>query len=115
MSRPADELRTIAGVWGTVTRDPSPSQNDLAIAVYHTMVDPSAVRGVWENVDPDDRTFLIWLLGQRNMLAIVDDVAGLINRPPDEVAAMLERVRRAGLVDVDEVMVRGSRVVSSGD
>ncbi|HET9496627.1 MAG TPA: helicase-associated domain-containing protein [Chloroflexia bacterium] len=115
MSRPADELRAIAGVWGTVTRDPSPSQNDLAIAVYHTMVDPSAVRGVWENVGPDDRTFLTWLLGQRNMLAIVDDLPGLVDRPPDEVGAMLERVRRAGLVDVDDVMVRGSRVVSSGD
>jgi hypothetical protein len=115
MSRPADELRAIAGVWGTITRDPTPSQNDLAIAVYHTMVDPSAVRGVWENVWPEDRTFLTWLLGQRNMLAIVDDVPGLIDRPPDETAAMLERVRRAGLVDVDEVMVRGSRVVSSGD
>jgi hypothetical protein len=78
MSRPADELRAIAGVWGTITRDPTPSQNDLAIAVYHTMVDPSAVRGVWENVWPEDRTFLTWLLGQRNMLAIVDDVPVLL-------------------------------------
>ena len=115
MSRPADELRTIAAVWGTVTRDQSPSQNDLAIAVYHTMVDPSAVRGVWENIGPEDHTFLTWLLGQRNMLAVVDDLPGLIDRPPEEVGALLERVRRAGLVDVDEVMVRGSRVVSSGD
>jgi hypothetical protein len=115
MSRPLDELRAIAATWGTLTRDPNPSQNDLAITVYHTMVDPSAMRGVWENLGTEDRAFLSWLLNQRNMLALVDDLPGLIDRPPDEVTALLERVRQAGLVDVDEVMVRGSRVVSSGD
>jgi hypothetical protein len=115
MSRPLDELRVIAATWGTVTRDAVPSQNDLAIAAYHTLVDPSAIRGVWENLEVEDRAFLAWLMNQRNMLAIVDDVPGLIDRPPDETAAILERLRQAGLVDVDEVMVRGNKVVSSGD
>lgn len=115
MSRPLDELRVIAAAWGTLTRDAIPSQNDLAIAAYHTLVDPSAMRGVWENLEIEDRAFLAWLINQRNMLAIADDVPGLIDRPPDETAAILERLRVVGLVDVDEVMVRGSRVVSSGD
>ncbi len=115
MSRPLDELRVIAAMWGTLTRDAVPSQNDLAIAAYHTLVDPSAVRGVWENLEAEDRAFLAWLINQRNMLAIVDDVPGLIDRTPEETAALLERLRVVGLVDVDEVMVRGSRVVSSGD
>jgi Helicase conserved C-terminal domain len=115
MSRPLDELRSIAASWGTLTRDASPSQNDLAIAAYHTMVDPSAVRAIWENTEVEDRAFLSWLINQRNMLTIVDDLPGLIDRPPDETSALLERLRRIGLVDVDEVMVRGSRVVSSGD
>lgn len=115
MSRPLEELRAIAASWGTLTRDANPSQNDLAIAAYHTMVDPSAVRAIWENTEIEDRAFLIWLINQRNMLAIVDDLPGLIDRPLDETAALLERLRRIGLVDVDEVMVRGSRVVSSGD
>jgi hypothetical protein len=79
------------------------------------MVDPSAIRGIWENLDVEDRVFITWLLNQRNMLALVDDLPGLLDRPPDEVTPLLERVRRIGLVDVDEVMVRGSRVVSSGD
>ena len=115
MSRPLDELRAISTAWGTLTRDASPTQNDLAIAVYHTMVDPSAIRGIWENLDVEERAFISWLLNQRNMLALVDDLPGLLDRPPEEVTPLLERVRRIGLVDVDEVMVRGSRVVSSGD
>ncbi len=115
MSRPLDELRAISTTWGTLTRDANPTQNDLAIAVYHTMVDPSAMRGIWENLDIEEQAFVSWLLNQRNMLALVDDLPGLLDRPPDEVAPLLERVRRTGLVDVDEVMVRGSRVVSSGD
>lgn len=115
MSRPLDELRAISTAWGTLTRDANPTQNDLAIAVYHTMVDPSAVRGMWENLDVEERAFVSWLLNQRNMLALVDDLPGLLDRPPEEVTPLLERVRRSGLVDVDEVMVRGSRVVSSGD
>ncbi|MEO5953820.1 MAG: helicase-associated domain-containing protein, partial [Chloroflexia bacterium] len=58
---------------------------------------------------------LAWLINQRNMLAIVDDLPGLIDRPPTETIALLDRLRKIGMVDVDEVMVRGSRVVSSGD
>src|SRR5689334_319001 len=54
MSRPLDELRAISASWGTLTRDASPTQNDLAIAVYHTMVDASAVRGIWESLDVEE-------------------------------------------------------------
>lgn len=115
MSRPFDELKVISITWGTLTRDPNPTQNDLAVAAYHTMVDPSAVRGVWENLDPEARAFIVWLLNQRNMLALVDELSANLDRPPEEVGTLLERSRRAGVVDVDEVLVRGSRVVSSGD
>lgn len=115
MSRPFDELKVIAEEWGTLTRDPNPTQNDLAIAVYHTMVDSSAARGVWENLDPEVRAFVCWLLNQRNMLAIADDLPAHLDRPIDEVTPLLEQARRVGLVDIDEVLVRGTRVVSSGD
>ncbi|MEA2576006.1 MAG: hypothetical protein QOH93_3304 [Chloroflexia bacterium] len=115
MSRPFDELRVIAATWGTLTREPSPSQNDLAIAVYHTMMDRSAVRGVWESISPEERSFVAWLLNQRNMLALADELPAHLDLPPDEVEQLLARVRRAGLIDVDEALVRGSRVVSSGD
>lgn len=115
MSRPFDELRVIAATWGTLTRDPNPPQNDLAIAVYHTMMDRSAVRGVWEGLSPEERSFVGWLLNQRNMLALADELPAQLDRPPVEVEALLGRVRRAGLIDVDEALVRGSRVVSSGD
>jgi hypothetical protein len=79
------------------------------------MVDRSAVRAVWGNLDPEARSFVGWLLDQRNMLALVDELPALLDTPPDEAAALLERTRRLGLVDVDDVLVRGSRVVSSGD
>ncbi|MDQ6693689.1 MAG: hypothetical protein M3014_04610, partial [Chloroflexota bacterium] len=115
MSRPMDELRQIAATWGTLTRDKDPSQNDLSVAVYHTMLEKSATRGVWEGLSPDDRVFINWLLNQRNMLALADDLPALLGRPVEEVEPQLERVRRAGVVDVDEALVRGSRVVSSGD
>jgi hypothetical protein len=115
MSRPFDELRLIGSLWGTFTRDPNPTHNDLAIAVYHTMVDRSAMRGMWESLDPQARSFLTWLLNQRNMLALLDDLPAQLDRPPEEVLALVEGVRRTGFVDVDEVLVRGSRVVSSGD
>ncbi|HEX8600204.1 MAG TPA: helicase-associated domain-containing protein [Chloroflexia bacterium] len=115
MSRPFEELRVIAATWGTLTRDPNPSQNDLAIAVYHTMMDRSAVRGVWEGISPEERSFIGWLLNQRNMLALADELPAQLDRPPEEVEQLLGRVRRAGLIDVDEALVRGSRVVSSGD
>lgn|GEM_PF-1927429 len=115
MSRPFDELKAIAATWATLTRDPNPPQNDLAVAVYHTMVDRSAARAVWEGLDPDVRSFVTWLLGQRNMLALVDDLPGHLKQPYEEITPVLERTRRVGLVDVDEVLVRGSRVVSSGD
>lgn len=115
MSRPFDELKAISDAWATLTRDPNPTQNDLAIAVYHTMTEPSAVRGVWESLDPEAQSFMRWLQGQRNMLALVDDLPAHLDRPPDEVTPLLNRIRRLGLVDVDEVLVRGTRVVSSGD
>jgi hypothetical protein len=115
MSRPFEELKTIANAWGTLTRDPNPTQNDLAIAVFHTMVERSAMRGVWENLDPEARQFVEWLLHQRNMLALVDDLPANLACPQEEVVMLLERARRVGLVDVDEVLVRGTRVVSSGD
>lgn len=115
MSRPFDELKGIAATWATLTRDPNPPQNDLAVAVYHTMVDRSAARAVWEALDPEVRSFVTWLLGQRNMLALVDDLPGHLKQPAEEITPILGRTRRAGLVDVDEVLVRGSRVVSSGD
>ncbi|MEO6457339.1 MAG: hypothetical protein ABIO92_03550, partial [Chloroflexia bacterium] len=105
MSRPFDELKAIANTWGTLTRDPNPTQNDLAIAAYHTMVDRSAVRAVWGNLEPESRAFVSWLLDQRNMLALVDDLPALLDTPPDESSALLERNRRIGLVDVDEVLV----------
>ena len=115
MSRPFDELKVISASWGALTRDPNPSQNDLAIAVYHAMVDPSAARGVWESLDPEMRAFVVWLLEQRNMLALYDDLPGYLDRPPEDVASLLERIRNIGLIDVDEALVRGTRVVSSGD
>src|SRR6478672_6636607 len=115
MSRPLDELRLISGTWGSLTRDPNPSQNDMAIATYHAMVDPSAARGVWESLDPEMRTFVVWLLDQRNMLFLVDDLPAQLVRPVEEVASLLERIRMVGLIDVDEALVRGTRVVSSGD
>ncbi|MDQ3927821.1 MAG: hypothetical protein M3328_01610, partial [Chloroflexota bacterium] len=96
MSRPFDELRVIAATWGTLTRDPNPSQNDLAIAVYHTMMDRSAVRGVWESLSPEERSFVSWLLNQRNMLALADELPAQLDRPPQEVEQLLARVRRAG-------------------
>ena len=91
MSRPFEELKSIANTWGTLTRDPNPTQNDLAIAAYHTMVDRSAVRAVWGNLDPEARSFVSWLLDQRNMLALVDDLPALLGTPPEEAAALLER------------------------
>src|SRR3954454_8751283 len=115
MSRPFDELKAISNAWGALTRDPNPSQNDLAIAVYHAMVEPSAARGVWEVMDPEMRSFVVWLLGQRNMLALAEDLPAHLNRPVEEVAPLLERTRLLGLIDVDEALVRGTRVVSSGD
>lgn len=115
MSRPLDELKSIANTWGALTRDPNPSQNDLAIAAYHAMVDPSAMRGVWESLDPEMRSFILWLLNERNMLALVDDLPGHLDRPQEEIAPLLERIRMVGLIDVDEALVRGTRVVSSGD
>lgn len=115
MSRPFDELKAISNAWGALTRDQNPTQNDLAIAVYHAMVEPSAARGVWENLDPETRSFITWLLEQRNTLALADDLPAQLNRAPEEVAHLLERIRLVGLIDVDEALVRGSRVVSSGD
>jgi hypothetical protein len=115
MSRPFEELKAIADVWGTITRDPNPTHNDLAIAVYHNMVEKPSVRGVWSSLAPDARSFLIWLLAQRNMMSILDDVPGHISQEPEVALALVEGLRWIGLVDVDEVLVRGSRVVSSGD
>jgi hypothetical protein len=115
MSRPYEELRAIAEAWGTFTRDPNPTHNDLAIAAYHTMVEKPAVRGVWSGLSSEPKRFLNWLLAQRNMMAIMDDVPGHLSLEPEDAAELIEGVRRVGLVDVDEVLVRGSRVVSSGD
>jgi hypothetical protein len=115
MSRPYEELRAIADAWGTITRDPNPTHNDLAIAVYHTMVEKPSVRGVWSSLDSESHRFIIWLLGQRNMMSILDDVPGHIALDPAEALPLVEQARRIGIVDVDEVLVRGTRVVSSGD
>src|SRR5215210_6355319 len=91
MSRPLDELKALSATWGALTRDPNPSQNDLAIAVYHAMVDSSATRGVWESLDPEMRAFILWLIEQRNMLTLVDDLPTHLERPSEEVAILLER------------------------
>jgi hypothetical protein len=115
MSRPFEELKVIAAAWGTINRDQNPTHNDLAIAVYHTMVERSSARSIWENLEPETRAFLGWLLNQRNMLSLVDDLPAQFGRPEEEVTPIVDWTRRLGLVDVDEVMVRGTRVVSSGD
>ena len=115
MSRPFEELRSIADTWGTLTRDPNPTHNDLAIASYHTLVEKPSVRGVWSSLDSEAHRFINWLLAQRNMMAILDDVPGHLSLDPEVAFPLVERMRRIGLVDVDEVLVRGSRVVSSGD
>jgi len=113
MGRSFDELKSIATAWHIPIIDLN--HNDAAIAIYREMAEKTNVRAVWETLDSEERAFLHWLLEQRNQMALVDELPTLLTRPAGEVDALLARLSTLGVSDVEEAMVRGSRVVSAGD
>ena len=76
MRRPLDELRVIAATWGTLIRDAVPSQKTTlqSLPIIRLLIRPPC-EGFGRIFEVEDRAFLAWLINQRNMLAIVDDVA----------------------------------------
>ncbi|HUS16759.1 MAG TPA: helicase-associated domain-containing protein [Chloroflexia bacterium] len=113
MGRSFEELKVIATTWHITITDLN--HNDAAIAIYREMAEKTNVRAIWETLDVEARVFLHWLLEQRNQMYLVDELPVQLNRPDDEVDALLARLGALGLCDVEEAMVRGSRVVSAGD
>ena len=113
MGRSYDELTTIATAWHIPITDLN--HNDAAIAIYREMAEKPNARAIWETLDGEARPFLQWLLDQRNALALVDDLPTALGQPAEAVEALLARLAALGLLDVEEALVRGSRVVSAGD
>ena len=113
MGRSFDELKAIAAAWQIPLADLN--HNDAAIACYREMMEKTNVRAVWETLDSEERAFLHWLLEQRNNLALVDDLPAQLGRSAEQVEDLLQRLGALGLTDVEEALVRGSRVVSAGD
>ena len=113
MGRSYDELNTIATAWHIPITDLN--HNDAAIAIYREMTEKPNARAVWETLDAEAHAFLHWLLEQRNALSLVDDLPAALGRPAEAVEALLARLAALGLLDVEDALVRGSRVVSAGD
>lgn len=113
MGRSFEELRAIAGAWYISIADHN--HNDTAIAIYREMTEKSNVRAIWETLAVEERAFLHWLLEQRNQMALVEELPTLLNRAADDVSRLLTRLSALGIADVEEALVRGSRVVSAGD
>jgi hypothetical protein len=113
MGRSFDELKAIAAAWHISITDLN--HNDAAISIYREMAEKSNVRTIWETLDAEERAFLQWLLDQRNQMALIEELPTLISRPAEAVEALLARISGLGLADVEEAMVRGTRVVSAGD
>ncbi len=113
MGRSFEELKAIAHAWHISLVDLN--HNDAAIAIYREMTEKPNVRTVWETLDPEERAFLLWLIEQRNCMALVDDLPAQWSRPAAEIEPLLGRLSALGLSDVEEALVRGSRVVSAGD
>ena len=113
MGRSFDELKSIATSWHIPITDLN--HNDAAIAIYREMTEKTNVRAVWETLNTEERAFLGWLLEQRNQMALVDDLPAQLNRPAETVESLLGGLSGLGLLDVEEALVRGSRVVSAGD
>ena len=53
--------------------------------------------------------------GAASIMAFMDELPALLNRPAEEVEALLASLAGLGLVDVEEALVRGNRLVSAGD
>ena len=113
MGRSFDELKSIATSWHIPITDLN--HNDAAIAIYREMTEKTNVRAVWETLSTEERAFLGWLLEQRNQMALIDDLPAQLNRPAETVESLLGGLSGLGLLDVEEALVRGSRVVSAGD
>lgn len=113
MGRSPDELRAVAVDWHIPIA--GLNHNEAAIVVYREMMDKTNVRALWETLDSEEHAFLHWLLEQRNQLAMVEELPAMLNRPAEEVAGLLDRLSALGLADVEDALVRGSRVVSAGD
>src|SRR3954451_18797564 len=113
MGRSFDELKAIATTWHIAIADLN--HNDMAIAIYREMMEKTNVRAIWETLDAEERAFLQWLLDQRNQMAMVDELPMHLNQSSEQVETLLARVSARGMCDVEEALVRGSRVVSAGD
>ncbi len=113
MGRSYDELTAIATAWHIPTSDLN--HNDAAIAIYREMTEKPNARAIWETLDAEAHAFLHWLLDQRNALALVDDLPAALGQPAEAVETLLARLAALGLLDVEEALVRGARVVSAGD
>src|SRR5690348_15444615 len=113
MGRSFDELKAVAIAWHIPVGDLN--HNDMAIAIYREMMEKTNMRALWETLDAEQRAFLQWLLAQRNHMAMVDELPGLLNQTSEQVETLLARVGAHGLCDLEEALVRGTRIVSAGD
>ncbi len=113
MGRSFEDLKAIAAAWQIPL--PQLNHNDAAITLYREMAEKTNTRAIWETLTVEQRAFLAWLLEQRSIMAFVDDLPALLDRPADEVDRLLFSLAVLALVDVEEASVRGNRLVSAGD
>lgn len=113
MGRSFEDLKAIAAAWQIPL--PQPNHNDAAITLYREMAEKTNTRAIWETLNMEQRAFLAWLLEQRSIMAFMDELPALLDRPAEEVEGLLGSLTALGLVDVEEASVRGNRLVSAGD
>ncbi len=111
IGRSYDELKQIAAA---LQLPPARlGQNELAMLLYRELIDETSVKWIWGELTAQERNFVNWLMDQRASTAFVDTLAVAFSLNPAEVQAMLQHISQLGIVDIEDVLAKNNRVVTS--
>ena len=97
-ARPLPELLRMADAWAVPAT--GESKSDVVAALYRAMTDPRAMRDLWQQFTPQERTLTAFLadVADRERPPTVADLAAILEVELDEARAVATRLYRLGVL-----------------
>ncbi len=97
-ARPLPELLRMADSWAVPAL--GESKSDVVAALYRTMIDPRAMRDLWQQFTPQERTLVAFLadVADRERPPTVADLATVMDAGVDEARTVATRLYRLGVL-----------------